>query len=150
MKEKPLVFLIAEPAKVGVWVKTPESGKITVNKTFKSENTERTFYFAVFTRNENNKFVRYSPVKSLTLTGTTTGTTESVVFNNLPLGEENETIYYVFETDAQGNILTLDKDGKANVNGINYTVTYQKTDVVLSEGKKEQAVSITNEEEKEQ
>ena len=141
-------ILIAEPAKVGVWVKTPESGKITVNKTFKSENTERTFYFAVFTRNENNKFVRYSPVKSLTLTGTTTGTTESVVFNNLPLGEENETIYYVFETDAQGNILTLDKDGKANVNGINYTVTYQKTDVVLSEGKKEQAVSITNEEEK--
>ena len=140
--------MIAEPAKVGVWVKTPESGKITVNKTFKSENTERTFYFAVFTRNENNKFVRYSPVKSLTLTGTTTGTTESVVFNNLPLGEENETIYYVFETDAQGNILTLDKDGKANVNGINYTVTYQKTDVVLSEGKKEQAVSITNEEEK--
>ena len=103
--------MIAEPAKVGVWVKTPESGKITVNKTFKSENTERTFYFAVFTRNENNKFVRYSPVKSLTLTGTTTGTTESVVFNNLPLGEENETIYYVFETDAQGNILTLDKDG---------------------------------------
>lgn len=84
------------------------------------------------------------------MTGTTTGTTESVVFNNLPLGEENETIYYVFETDAQGNILTLDKDGKANVNGINYTVTYQKTDVVLSEGKKEQAVSITNEEEKEQ
>ena len=82
------------------------------------------------------------------MTGTTTGTTESVVFNNLPLGEENETIYYVFETDAQGNILTLDKDGKANVNGINYTVTYQKTDVVLSEGKKEQAVSITNEEEK--
>ena len=64
------------------------------------------------------------------MTGTTTGTTESVVFNNLPLGEENETIYYVFETDAQGNILTLDKDGKANVNGINYTVTYQKTDVV--------------------
>lgn len=49
--------MIAEPAKVGVWVKTPESGKITVNKTFKSENTERTFYFAVFTRNENNKFV---------------------------------------------------------------------------------------------
>ena len=47
-----------------------------------------------------------------------------------------------------GNILTLDKDGKANVNGINYTVTcQQKTDVVLSEVK-EQAVSITNEERK--
>ena len=140
-------ILIAEPAKVGVWVKTPESGKITVNKTFKSENTEGTFYFAVFTRNENNEFVRYSPVKSLTLTGTTTGTTESVVFNNLPLGEENETIYYVFETDAQGDILTLDKDGKATVNGINYTVTGQGQVVVLSAGEKERVVSISNEEE---
>ncbi len=143
-------ILIAEPAKVGVWVKTPESGKITVNKTFKSENenAEGTFYFAVFTRNENNEFVRYSPVKSLTLTGTTAGTTESVVFNNLPLGEENETIYYVFETDAQGNILTLDKDGKATVNGINYIVTGQGTNVVLSEGEKKQVVPISNEEEK--
>lgn len=72
----------------------------------------------------------------MTLTGTTAGTTESVVFNNLPLGEENETIYYVFETDAQGNILTLDKDGKATVNGINYIVTGQGTNVVLSEGEK--------------
>lgn len=139
-------ILIAEPAKVGVWVKTPESGKITVNKTFKSENTERTFYFAVFTRNENDEFVRYSPVKSLTLTGTTAGTTESVVFNNLPLGEENETIYYVFETDAQG-IIPENKDGKVTVNGINYTVTGQGQNVVLSAGEKERVVPISNEEE---
>ena len=139
-------ILIAEPAKVGVWVKTPESGKITVNKTFKSENTKGTFYFAVFTRTENNEFVRYSPVKSLTLTGTTTGTTGSVVFNNLPLGEENETIYYVFETDAQG-IIPENKDGKVTVNGINYTVTGQGQNVVLSAGEKERVVSISNEEE---
>ena len=101
---------------------------------------------AVFTRNENNEFVRYSPVKSLTLTGTTTGTTGSSYLTDCPLGEENETIYYVFETDAQG-IIPENKDGKVTVNGINYTVTGQGQNVVLSAGEKERVVSISNEEE---
>ena len=140
-------ILIAEPAKVGVWVKTPESGKITVNKTFKSAGTNRTFYFAVFTKNEQDEYVRFSSVKSLSLTGAADGTNGTVVFDHLPYDSEKETVYYVFETDAQGNILTSDQEGKVTIDGVNFTVTGQGQDVTLADGVKERTVSLVNEEE---
>ena len=103
----------------------------------------------MFTKNEQDEYVRFSSVKSLSLTGAADGTNGTVVFDHLPYDSEKETVYHVFETDAQGNILTPDQEGKVTIDGVNFTVTGQGQDVILTEGVKERTVSLVNEEEEE-
>lgn len=88
--------MIAEPPKVGVWVdKQFPSGEIIINKTLSSDNnSEQTFYFALFTK-ENEEYIRYSHIESLTITDK-----GSIKFSEIPYGQ-----YFVFETDINGNIL---------------------------------------------
>ncbi|MDD5946656.1 MAG: SpaA isopeptide-forming pilin-related protein, partial [Oscillospiraceae bacterium] len=87
-------------------------GSVQVNKTFVSPfGTTDTFYFGVFSKDEGGLFHLYGEVQSVTLTGTATGATDSVTFNQVPTSGE----WYVLETDALGNPLD---------DRYTYTVTY--------------------------
>ncbi|MBE6847327.1 MAG: DUF11 domain-containing protein, partial [Ruminococcus sp.] len=75
-------------------------GSVKVNKVFKSSfGTTDTFYFGVFSKDDNGSFKLYSDVQSTTITGTAVGVTGSVEFNKIPTSGE----WYVLETDALGN-----------------------------------------------
>ncbi|MBQ8123666.1 MAG: DUF11 domain-containing protein, partial [Ruminococcus sp.] len=107
--------VVSEPAMVGVWVKESEA-KITVNKTYKTNSTEEnTFWFSLFTK-DGDTFKPYGTPKSLTMTGSEEGKTETLEFNNLV---PTETLY-VFETDKEGNILKSTPEQKITYNGTEF------------------------------
>ncbi|HBB19496.1 MAG TPA: hypothetical protein DCZ62_03540, partial [Ruminococcus sp.] len=107
--------VVSEPAMVGVWVKESEA-KITVNKTYKTNSTEEnTFWFSLFTK-DGDTFKPYGTPKSLTMTGSEEGNTETLEFNNLV---PTETLY-VFETDKEGNILKSTPEQKITYNGTEF------------------------------
>lgn len=68
-------YMVAEPAKVGVWVETPTAqNTITINKELNGA-TGGTFYFALFEVLGNEKYNRLSDVMPMTLGDTkSTGT----------------------------------------------------------------------------
>ena len=131
---------IAEPAKVGVWVKNFEnnnSGKITVNKTYKADSGNMTAYFVLYKYNEkynsddqdSKEYERYSGVIAITVNS---GETNSYTFDNLP----SDTKYKIYETDKDGNILSADQ-------GDNYIIQGQGSEVELGKNE-DKKVDIIN------
>jgi len=126
--------MVAEPAKVGVWVQTPDTTvDVTVNKTLTTAETkDATFYFALFT--DENYTTRLSDVISVTiLAGQTAAsvTMKDVDLSSIKQQTNNANNVYLLETDAKGNQIR------------NYTPTYTgnaiSTDVTT-----DQTVGVTN------
>ena len=125
---------IAEPAKVGVWVKEDKvvnPGTIKVNKSYNAgvEYTEdATVYLVLYKYNDNydafdpnsEEYEKYSSIVSINVGA---NATSSYIFDNLPSG----TKYKIYETDKYGNILD------ANNNDW-YTIEGQGTEVELIGG----------------
>ena len=126
--------MVAEPAKVGVWVQTPDTTiDVTVNKTLtEAETKDATFYFALFA--DENYTTRLSDVISVTVpAGQKTAT--SVTMKDVDLSsikqQNNANNVYLLETDAKGNRIQ------------NYTPKY--TDNVIStDATANQTVGVTN------
>lgn len=92
-------IMVAEPAKVGVWVsENNANGEIIVNKEYICNKKTGTFYFALFKKDGEN-LTMYSSIESVTVNG---NSTEKLSFTNLP-----PDTYYVYEVDSNGNILDL-------------------------------------------
>ena len=132
--------MVAEPAKVGVWVEKPQTeNKIIINKKLnESENESKTFYFALFGDNTGTK--RISDVISLTVPA---GQTEaSVTMENLDYTSikkannisDSDNIY-LLETNAKGEVIDNSKSA--------YSVGY--TGNTIDTTKAENTVKVTNE-----
>ena len=109
--------MVAEPAKVGVWVpEVKDTVSLVVNKAYDSgQGDTQTFYFALFTATEDgvtptygtdgkltnaDKFKRYSSeIKPITVKD---GEIETATFTNIPASAKKN--LYVFETDENGVI----------------------------------------------
>ncbi|HAE52072.1 MAG TPA: hypothetical protein DCG30_02305, partial [Ruminococcus sp.] len=100
--------MVAEPAKVGVWVETPETAnKITINKT---SDKDGTFYFALFDKpyvskpGETNAN-RLSDIISVNVKA---GETAQVSMDNVDFKAltNNGNSVYLLETDPKGKVLT--------------------------------------------
>ena len=115
-------------------------GKITVEKTFKSPfNTTDTFYFGLFYKTKDGAYVKYGDLQTVTLTGSKTGATDTVTFDEVPIQRN----WYVLETDAKGNPVTGSY--------LNYTVTYEDSAgkdhaIKLEDVNGPKTAKITNEE----
>lgn len=125
--------MVAEPAKVGVWVQTPDTTiDVTVNKTLtEAETKDATFYFALFA--DENYTTRLSDVISVTVPAGQTAA--SVTMKDVDLSsikqQNNANNIYLLETDAKGNRIQ------------NYTPKY--TDNVIStDATANQTVGVTN------
>ena len=125
--------MVAEPAKVGVWVQTPDTTiDVTVNKTLtEAETKDATFYFALFA--DENYTTRLSDVISVTVPAGQTAA--SVTMKDVDLSsikqQNNANNVYLLETDAKGNRIQ------------NYTPKY--TDNVIStDATANQTVGVTN------
>lgn len=116
--------MVAEPAKVGVWVQTPDTTvDVTVNKTLtEAETKDATFYFALFT--DENYTTRLSDVISVTIPAGQTAasvTMKDVDLSSIKQQTNNANNVYLLETDAKGNQIH------------NYTPAYKdKDNVILS------------------
>ena len=109
--------MVAEPAKVGVWVpEVKDTVSLVVNKKYDSgQGDTQTFYFALFTAKTDgvtptygadgkltnaSEFTRYSSeIKPITVKD---GETETATFTNIPASAKKN--LYVFETDENGVI----------------------------------------------
>lgn len=115
-------------------------GKITVEKTFKSPfNTTDTFYFGLFYKTKDGAYVKYGDLQTVTLTGSKTGATDTVTFDEVPIQRN----WYVLETDAKGNPVTDSY--------LDYKVTYGDSAgkdhaIKLDDVNVPKAAKITNEE----
>ncbi|MDD6085271.1 MAG: hypothetical protein PUB76_04770 [Oscillospiraceae bacterium] len=112
--------MVAEPAKVGVWVEKPDTSiDITINKT---TNKADTFYFALFA---SDKKTRLSDVVSLDIASAGSGSVTmkdvdfaSIVANNSSVSQGDN--IYLLETDSNG--VPFDENSK-------YTVTYTGNEI---------------------
>ena len=134
---------IAEPAKVGVWVKENKvvnPGTIKINKTYNAgagDTGEATVYLVLYKYNDNYdafdpNSIEYEKYSSIVSINVEANSTNSYTFDNLPSG----TKYKIYETDKYGNILD------ANNNDW-YTIEGQGTEVELIGGDL-QEVNITD------
>ena len=131
--------MVAEPAKVGVWVQTPDTTvDVTVNKTLtETETKDATFYFALFT--DENYTTRLSDVISATILAGQTKA--SVTMKGVDLSSikqqmidahiSNADNVYLLETDAKGNQIR------------NYTPAY-KDNVISTSATTNPIVDVTN------
>ena len=128
--------MVAEPAKVGVWVQTPDTTvDVTVNKTLtETETKDATFYFALFT--DENYTTRLSDVISVTIPAGQTAasvTMKDVDLSSIKQQTNNANNVYLLETDAKGNQIH------------NYTPAYKDKDNVIStDATTNQTVDVTN------
>ena len=128
--------MVAEPAKVGVWVQTPDTTvDVTVNKTLTATETkDATFYFALFT--DENYTTRLSDVISVTIPAGKTAasvTMKDVDLSSIKQQTNNANNVYLLETDAKGNQIR------------NYTPAYKDKDNVIStDATTNQTVDVTN------
>ena len=128
--------MVAEPAKVGVWVQTPDTTvNVTVNKTLTTAETkDATFYFALFT--DENYTTRLSDVISVTIPAGQTEasvTMKDVDLSSIKQQTNNANNVYLLETDAKGNQIH------------NYTPAYKDKDNVIStDATTNQTVDVTN------
>ena len=107
-----------ENVTVGV-TNTKNTGSITVNKTLAGDKiTGDTFYFALFTKDTNNNYIRYEDVPVQPLTFTEAGE-QKLTFENVPCDVD----FYVLETNANGVIADTDFENYTSDSGINYTST---------------------------
>ena len=131
--------MVAEPAKVGVWVQTPDTTvDVTVNKTLtEAETKDATFYFALFT--DENYTTRLSDVISATILAGQTKA--SVTMKDVDLSSikqqmidahiSNADNVYLLETDAKGNQIR------------NYTLAYTGNKI-STDATTNQTVGVTN------
>ena len=128
--------MVAEPAKVGVWVQTPDTTvDVTVNKTLTAAETkDATFYFALFT--DENYTTRLSDVISVTIPAgqnSASVTMKDVDLSSIKQQTNNANNVYLLETDAKGNQIH------------NYTPAYKDKDNVIStDATTNQTVDVTN------
>ncbi|MBP3761245.1 MAG: hypothetical protein J6I55_07230, partial [Ruminococcus sp.] len=131
--------VVSEPARVGVWVKKTDTS-ITVNKTYKTNSEEEnTFYFSLFTKNGEDYEI-YGQPKSITMTGSQDGKTETIEFANLVAMDT----LYLFETDKAGNILKSTPEQKITYGSTEYTDS-EEIENALVNGETSLTVDITNE-----
>ena len=126
--------MVAEPAKVGVWVQTPDTTvDVTVNKTLTAAETkDATFYFALFT--DENYTTRLSDVISVTIPAGQTAasvTMKDVDLSSIKQQTNNANNVYLLETDAKGNQIH------------NYTPTYTGNEI-STDATTDQTVGVTN------
>ena len=126
--------MVAEPAKVGVWVQTPDTTvDVTVNKTLTAAETkDATFYFALFT--DENYTTRLSDVISVTIPAGQTAasvTMKDVDLSSIKQQTNNANNVYLLETDAKGNQIR------------NYTPTYTGN-AISTDATTDQTVGVTN------
>ena len=126
--------MVAEPAKVGVWVQTPDTTvDVTVNKTLTAAETkDATFYFALFT--DENYTTRLSDVISVTIPAGKTAasvTMKDVDLSSIKTQTNNANNIYLLETDAKGNPIH------------NYTPAYTGNKI-STDATTNQTVGVTN------
>ena len=126
--------MVAEPAKVGVWVQTPDTTvDVTVNKTLtEAETKDATFYFALFT--DENYTTRLSDVISVTIPAGQTKasvTMKDVDLSSIKQQTNNANNVYLLETDAKGNQIH------------NYTPAYTGNKI-STDATTNQTVGVTN------
>ena len=126
--------MVAEPAKVGVWVQTPDTTvDVTVNKTLtEAETKDATFYFALFT--DENYTTRLSDVISATIPAGRTAasvTMKDVDLSSIKQQTNNANNVYLLETDAKGNQIR------------NYTPAYTGNKI-STDATTNQTVDVTN------
>ena len=126
--------MVAEPAKVGVWVQTPDTTvDVTVNKTLATAETkDATFYFALFT--DENYTTRLSDVISVTIPAgqnSASVTMKDVDLSSIKQQTNNANNVYLLETDAKGNQIH------------NYTPTYTGNEI-STDATTNQTVGVTN------
>ena len=126
--------MVAEPAKVGVWVQTPDTTvDVTVNKTLTAAETkDATFYFALFT--DENYTTRLSDVISVTILAgqnRASVTMEDVDLSSIKQQTNNANNVYLLETDAKGNQIR------------NYTPAYTGNEI-STDATTNQTVYVTN------
>ena len=126
--------MVAEPAKVGVWVQTPDTTvDVTVNKTLTAAETkDATFYFALFT--DENYTTRLSDVISVTIPAgqnAASVTMKDVDLSSIKQQTNNANNVYLLETDAKGNQIH------------NYTPVYTGN-VISTDSTTNQTVDVTN------
>ena len=126
--------MVAEPAKVGVWVQTPDTTvDVTVNKTLTTAETkDATFYFALFT--DENYTTRLSDVISVTIPAGQTAasvTMKDVDLSSIKQQTNNANNVYLLETDAKGNQIR------------NYTPAYTGNKI-STDATTNQTVGVTN------
>ena len=126
--------MVAEPAKVGVWVQTPDTTvDVTVNKTLTAAETkDATFYFALFT--DENYTTRLSDVISVTIPAGQTKasvTMKDVDLSSIKQQTNNANNVYLLETDAKGNQIR------------NYTPAYTGNEI-STDATTNQTVYVTN------
>ena len=126
--------MVAEPAKVGVWVQTPDTTvDVTVNKTLTAAETkDATFYFALFT--DENYTTRLSDVISVTIPAgqnAASVTMKDVDLSSIKQQTNNANNVYLLETDAKGNPIH------------NYTPAYTGN-VISTDATTNQTVDVTN------
>ena len=128
--------MVAEPAKVGVWVQTPDTTiDVTVNKELTAAETQdATFYFALFA--DANYGKRLSDVVSVTIPAGQTKA--SVTMKDIDLasiqkaaGLNQSDNIYLLETDAKGSKIQ------------NYTADYTDNTIPLSAAEA-QTVTVKN------
>ena len=126
--------MVAEPAKVGVWVQTPDTTvDVTVNKTLTAAETkDATFYFALFT--DENYTTRLSDVISVTILAgqnAASVTMKDVDLSSIKQQTNNANNVYLLETDAKGNQIR------------NYTPAYTGNKI-STDDTTNQTVDVTN------
>uniref|UniRef100_UPI003FD7DBC9 SpaA isopeptide-forming pilin-related protein n=1 Tax=Ruminococcus callidus TaxID=40519 RepID=UPI003FD7DBC9 len=126
--------MVAEPAKVGVWVQTPDTTvDVKVNKTLtEAETKDATFYFALFT--DENYTTRLSDVISVTIPAGQTAasvTMKDVDLSSIKQQTNNANNVYLLETDAKGNQIR------------NYTPAYTGNEI-STDATTDQTVGVTN------
>ena len=126
--------MVAEPAKVGVWVQTPDTTvDVTVNKTLTTAETkDATFYFALFT--DENYTTRLSDVISVTILAgqnAASVTMKDVDLSSIKQQTNNANNVYLLETDAKGNQIR------------NYTPAYTGNKI-STDDTTNQTVGVTN------
>ncbi|WP_456107581.1 SpaA isopeptide-forming pilin-related protein [Ruminococcus sp.] len=132
--------MVAEPAKVGVWVQTPDTTvDVTVNKTLtEAETKDATFYFALFT--DENYTTRLSDVISVTIPA---GQTEaSVTMKDVDLSSIKQQMIDAHISNAD-NVYLLETDAKGNQIH-NYTPAYTYNKISTTDATTDQTVGVTN------
>ena len=132
--------MVAEPAKVGVWVQTPDTTiDVTVNKTLtEAETKDATFYFALFT--DENYTTRLSDVISVTIPAGQTKA--SVTMKDVDLSSIKQQMIDAHISNAD-NVYLLETDAKGNQIH-NYTPAYTYNKISTTDATTNQTVGVTN------
>ena len=133
--------MVAEPAKVGVWVQTPDTTvDVTVNKTLTAAETkDATFYFALFT--DENYTTRLSDVISVTIPAGQTAA-PSVTMKDVDLSSIKQQMIDAHISNAD-NVYLLETDAKGNQIH-NYTPAYTHNKISTTDATTNQTVDVTN------